>query len=34
MLQDLVFIDSDPLIVKSFGLMSTVFERVDGQYMM
>lgn len=31
---DLVFIDGDPLIVKEFGLMSTVFERVDGQYML
>ena len=28
----LVFIDEDPLVVKEFGLMSTVFQRVDGQY--
>lgn len=30
---DLCFIDGDPLVVKEFGLMSTVFERVDGQVM-
>lgn len=27
-----VFIDNDALVVKEFGLMSTIFERVDGQY--
>jgi small-conductance mechanosensitive channel len=26
-------IDGDALVVKEFGLMSTVFERVDGQCM-
>lgn len=30
---DLCLIDGDPLVVKEFGLMSTVFERVDGQVM-